>query len=210
MEKEGKMQRIDLQREFKPFFRPPRYKLAIVEVPPFNYLTIDGEGDLYPSGLTSALDLLARQLYDMVKERSQIDYKFRTYVEEVLWWTEDTVGFEEKWWKQFRWTRLRLLPMEATVEMLEEARQQVRPHAREGKAFLEKIQFETVHEGVCVQVMQFAKIMRGTPKMLGKMRAFAEEQGYQVEGKLHEMPVNMVGRENPKFETVLRRPVKRN
>ena len=94
--------------------------------------------------------------------------------------------------------------------MLDEARKQVRPHAGEGEAFLDKIQFETLHEGLCIQVMQLTMIMRGTPKMLKKMRTFAEEGGYQLVGKLHEIPVDMVGRENPKYETVLRVPVKKN
>ncbi|MCD6356518.1 MAG: hypothetical protein J7L66_04450 [Anaerolineaceae bacterium] len=74
------MKKIDYSSKFSEFYKQPKNKITLVEIPPLNYLVINGSGD--PNGnpeysnAVSALYAIAYKLKFAIKNSTlAIDYK---------------------------------------------------------------------------------------------------------------------------------------
>jgi hypothetical protein len=90
------MKKVDLRKELKQLYQPPKDEVVLVDVPVMNYLMIDGEGD--PNTVQSyrdaleALYPLSYTLKFMVKKGPQaVDYGVMPL--EGLWWVDDMSAF---------------------------------------------------------------------------------------------------------------------
>ncbi|MBF0531450.1 MAG: hypothetical protein HQK55_19700, partial [Deltaproteobacteria bacterium] len=86
------MEKIDLKKELKHLYQPPANRVVQVDVPTFNYLMIDGEGDPNTSprfqGAVELLFSLSYTLKFMVKKGAlAVDYGVMPL--EGLWWADD-------------------------------------------------------------------------------------------------------------------------
>ena len=202
------MTKIDLKKELKHLYNPSAKEVVVVDVPPMNFLMIEGEGDPntaqeYQEAI-EALYAVAYALKFMVKKgRSAVDYTVMP--PEGLWWTEDMREFSTENKDIWKWTMMIMQPEYVTRELFEEALLQVKE--KKNPPALDKMSFETFHEGLAVQTMHIGPYSAEGPT-IERMHSFARENGYQLRGKHHEIYLSDPRRAAPeKIKTVLRQPV---
>lgn len=201
------MEKIDFKKEMKEFYRPPR-KPVIVDVPPLQFVMINGTG--YPGTSQEYQDAMqtlfpvAYTLRFAIKKASILDYKVMPL--EGLWWAEDMDVFTiddrpEEW----LWTSMIMQPSQVTKDLFTEAVQTARK--KKNPVALTKIRLETYHEGLAVQVMHTGPFSEEGP-VIENMHQFAFDQGYELRGKHHEIYLSDFTRTAPeKLKTVIRQPI---
>lgn len=198
--------KLDLKQQYKALYAPPK-KPVIVDVPPFNYLMIDGQGDPNNSQMfsdaISALFTLSYTLKFAVKKTLGVDYAVMPL--EGLWWVENLTELDFIDRSNWRWTLLMSQPPVVTPEAVQAARPAASKKA--GSALIERVRFESYHEGPCVQMMHIGPFSAELPN-IELMHNFAFGQGYDLHLKHHEIYLSDFRRAAPeKLRTVLRHPV---
>jgi len=201
------MEKIDFKREMKEFYRPPR-KPVIVDVPPLQFVMINGKG--YPGTSQEYQDAMqtlfpvAYTLRFAIKKAGLLDYKIMPL--EGLWWAEDMDVFTvddrpEEW----LWTSMIMQPSQVTKDLFAKAVQTAKE--KKNPVALSKIRLETYHEGLSVQVMHTGPFSEEGP-VIENMHQFAFDQGYELRGKHHEIYLSDFTRTAPeKLKTVIRQPI---
>lgn len=205
------MDRIDFKKEFKELYNPPAKKPVLVDVPEFQFLSIDGEGD---PGTAPAYGEAIKALYSlsftmkfMLKKASVVDYGVAPL--EGLWWMDDMAEFSLERKDDWKWTLLIMQPQQVTGRLLEEAREQVRRKKEAASPDrLDGVGLERFREGLSAQVMHTGPYGAAEAPTISMLRQFIEEQGYTLRGKHHEIYLNDPLRTAPeKLKTVIRQPV---
>ena len=204
------MPKIDFKKELKHLYRPSAKEFVVVDVPPMNFLMIDGHGDPntaqeYQDAL-EALYAVAYKIKFMSKKEREMDYVVPPL--EGLWWAEDMETFTTKRDKStWDWTMMIMQPEWITQEMFEEVLKQVAKKKKD-LAALSRLRLETYHEGQAVQIMHIGSYDDEGPT-IARMHAFIDETGHQPAGKHHEIYLGDPRKVAPeKLKTVLRQPVK--
>ena len=203
------MTKIDFKRELKHHYKPSAREVAVVEVPPMNFLMIDGSGDpnISPE-YTAAIEALYAVAYALkfkVKKSKGVDYVVMPL--EGLWWTDDPARFDMRDKEKWKWTAMIMQPEYVTEEMFEETLAEVRE--KKGLAALDKMRFETYHEGLAVQILHIGPYAAEGPT-IARLQIYIREHGYQLNGKHHEIYLSDPRRTAPeRLKTVLRQPVRR-
>ncbi|MGB3714616.1 MAG: GyrI-like domain-containing protein [Candidatus Promineifilaceae bacterium] len=207
------MQKIDLKKEYKHLYLPSAKKVEIVDVPPFNFIMVDGrieEGESPESSESfreamTALYGLAFTLKFASKLRETNPIDFTVMALEGLWWSASgTFEIEKK--GDWKWTMMIMQPDHVTLEMVQQAREEVRKKRGESAA-LSSARFDRFHEGLSIQIMHIGPYSE-EPATIEKMSAFAEENGLTLRGKHHEIYIGDPRRAKPEnLKTVLRHPV---
>jgi hypothetical protein len=201
------MKKVDLRKQYKHLYAPSAKAVGVVDVPPLNFLMIDGQGNPNTSpDFGAALEALYAMSYTLkfaVKlGKLAIDYPVMAL--EGLWWTDDLSRFsmdEKDLWK---WTAMMMQPEFVTRAMVEEARAQVA--RKKNPAALPKVRFEGFHEGSCAQIMHIGPFATEGPT-IKRLHDFIEEGGHKLRGKHHEIYLSDPRRAAPeKVKTVIRQP----
>jgi hypothetical protein len=207
------MKKIDLKKEYKHLYLPSAKKVEIVDVPPFNFLMVDGrieEGespassDSFQEAMTALYGLsYTLKFASKLRETNPIDYTVMAL--EGLWWSASgTFDIENK--GDWKWTMMIMQPDHITVEMFQNAREEVRKKRGESAA-LSAARFDRFHEGLSVQIMHIGPYSE-EPTTIEKMNVFAGENGYRLRGKHHEIYIGDPRRAKPEnLKTVLRHAV---
>jgi hypothetical protein len=217
------MTKIDYKKELKSLYGPSSKEFQVVEVPPMQYLMLDGRGDPntaqeYQDAI-EALYALAYKLKFMSKKALERDYVVPPL--EGLWDSPEMifsltgVDDEDVWVEKFKasdrdswqWTMMIMQPDWITLEMFEDAREQV----RQGKnpVSLDKMRLERYEEGLCVQILYVGPYAGEAPILAKLHTEFLPESGYTEAGKHHEIYLSDPRKTAPeKLKTVLRQPVK--
>ncbi|MFQ5340993.1 MAG: GyrI-like domain-containing protein [Anaerolineae bacterium] len=202
------MSKVDFKKDLKHLYNPPKSKFTIVDVPAMNFLMIDGHGD--PNNNPAFQDI-SDALYGMaytVKfalKAQGMDYVVPPL--EGLWWMENMGEFSLEAKDQWLWTLMIMQPEWATPEVLEEARATL-AHKKNPPA-LPSLRFETYAEGLSVQIMYVGPYADEGPT-IARMHAFIEAEGYEPNGKHHEIYLSDPRRTAPeKLKTVIRQPIRR-
>ena len=196
------MLKIDHRQTLKQLYRPSIKTPVILDVPPMNYLMIDGrgkpEGEQFPQA-AGVLFPLAYTLKWMVRLGSDID--FYVMPMEVLW----KVNRQKK---EFAWTMMLMQPGYVTPELVAEAHQKVQ--SKVGAALLAQVRFEQYSEGPCVQFMHRGPYA-GMDASADRMEAFANEHGYRIPLRnSHDIYLNDVRKtKTANLKTIMRLPVVR-
>jgi len=201
---------IDYKKELKHLYNPSKKEFGIVDVPPMNFLMVDGHGDpntaqAYQDAV-EALYGVAYKLKFMSKKEKGMDYVVPPL--EGLWWTSDMETFTSQRDKSaWDWTMMIMQPEWITWEMVEEAIKQVKTAM--GLPGLSKLRLETYHEGLAVQIMHIGSYDAEGP-IIARMHAFAADKGYNLAGKHHEIYLSNPRRVTAeKLKTVLRQPIRK-
>jgi len=91
------MSKVDLKKDLEHLYNPSAKEVSVVNVPPMNFLMIDGAGDPNASlEYQQAMEVLFSLSYALkfrVKKSNGIDYAVMPL--EGLWWTDDPGQFSE-------------------------------------------------------------------------------------------------------------------
>jgi hypothetical protein len=118
---------VDLKKQLGHLYNPSTKEVSVVDVPPTNFLMIDGEGNPNTSreyrDALEALYAVSYALKFMLKKGQGIDYPVMAL--EGLWWTEDMAKFSLENKDAWKWTAMIMQPGFITEEMVGEAKGQV-------------------------------------------------------------------------------------
>ena len=201
------MEKIDLKKQLKHLYKPSAKKMEIVDVPPMNFLMIDGEGDPNTSQeYREAIEALFGMSYTIkftLKKSDRTDYGVMPL--EGLWWTDDMTKFTPDDKSNWKWTAMIMQPGFVTVDDVEKAMEEVA--GKKNPPALPKVRFEKFEEGISAQVMHTGPYAEEAPT-IKKLHEFIKEQGYELRGKHHEIYLSDPRKCKPEsLKTVIRQPV---
>ncbi len=203
------MEKVEWKKIYKNLFFPPGDPV-LVDVPTMNYLMIDGHGDpntvqAYKDAI-EALFSLSYTIKFSIKKEMAIDYS--VYPSEGLWWVEDMAQFTTEDKSSWDWTMMIAQPDLVDMGKVEHARSDVMKKKKE-LAAIGQVRFESFNEGLSVQLMHSGPYSAEGPN-IARIHAFIHENGFEVNGKHHEIYLSDVRRTAPeKLKTVLRQPVRK-
>jgi hypothetical protein len=208
------MAELDLRKQWKHLYMPSAKKVELVDVPEFKFVMIDGriepgEAPGTSPGFEEAMTALYGAAYTLkfmskLRKENPIDYPVMAL--EGLWWVEDgqfDITVKDNW----VYTLMIMQADHITPAMFAEAVAQAakkRPNPA-----LSRLRLESFREGLCVQIMHIGPYDT-EPATIERMQRWAEENGYRMVGKHHEIYMGDPRRADPaKLKTVLRHPVER-
>jgi len=206
------MKKIDLKKELKYLYKPSAKEVSIVDVPPMNYLMIDGKGDPNTAEeakeAIEALYPLAYAIKFIIRKELEIDYGVMPL--EGLWWTEDMTEFSVENKDIWEWTYMIMQPEFITKDLFNRALLQV--EKKKNPVALSKMRFETLHEGVSAQIMHIGPFSDEGPT-IDKLHNFIWENNYKFDGlkeKHHEIYLSDPRKTAPeKMKTIIRQPMRK-
>ncbi|MDD3927978.1 MAG: GyrI-like domain-containing protein [bacterium] len=202
------MSKVDLKHDYIHLYNAPKKDIGIVDVPPFNFLMIDGTGDPNTSAwfqeAVEALYGVSFTLKFMVKKQNP-DNDYVVMPLEGLWWMEGEEGFDPDRRDDWQWTLMIMQPPFVTADLIDEAVAQVR--AKKGLSALDKLRFENFYEGLSVQIMHIGPYSEEGPT-IARMFDFMRLKGYRPRGRHHEIYLSDPRKAVPeKMKTIIRHPV---
>lgn len=203
------MTKIDLKKDLKHLYKPSAKAVAVVNVPPLNFLMIDGSGNPNTSQeyveAVEALYAVAYTLkFKIKKGETSIDYTVMPL--EGLWWVDDMSQFDVNNKDMWKWTMMIMQPEYVTVQMFAESLPEV--EKKKKLAALSRVRFESYDEGLAAQIMHIGSYAEEGPTV-AKLHEFVSEGGYRLCGKHHEIYLGDPRKTVPaKLQTVIRQPFK--
>jgi hypothetical protein len=203
------MTKIDFKKELKDLYGPSAKEFAVVDVPPMQFLMLDGQGDPntaqeYQDAL-EALYAVAFKTKFLSKVQEGRDYVVPPL--EGLWWADDMEAFAAARDKSaWEWTMMIMQPDWITRELHEASVAQV--EKQKNPPALPRLRLETYHEGLSVQILHLGSFDDEGPTIARMHGEFMPANGYEPVGKHHEIYLSDPRRVTPdKLRTVLRQPV---
>lgn len=204
------MAKVDFKRELKHLYQPPAREFVTVDVPPMNFLMVDGHGDpntarAYQEAIET-LYAVAYKIKFLSKKMLGQDYVVPPL--EGLWWAADmdtfTVARDKSAWD---WTMMIMQPEWITQELFEAAVAQV----QKSKTLpaLPQLRLETYQEGLSLQILHTGSYEDEAPVLERLHHEIMPQDGYVPAGKHHEIYLSDPRKVAPdRLKTVLRQPVK--
>jgi len=202
------VQKIDLKKELKHLYQPSAKEVLQVEVPTFQFLMVDGEGDPNTSSAYSqAVEALFSVSYAakfMVKKGAQaIDYGVMPL--EGLWWADDMSVFATNDKSKWKWTMMIMQPDFVASEVIAAAISDVRK--KKNLAAIDNLRLEPFTEGLCAQVLHVGPFSEEGPT-IDRLHRFIDAHTGRT-GKHHEIYLSDIRRADPaKWKTIIRQPMK--
>lgn len=199
------MEKIDFKKEYRAFYTA-RTEPSIVDVPPMQFLMVDGSGNpntspRFPECM-SGLYPVAYSLRFAVKAEEQVAYSVMPL--QGLWWLpgEDfDFSVKDRW----LWTLMIMQPDFVTEERFESARASAR--RKEDLPIFDELRLETYHEGLAAQILHIGPYADEAPN-IQKLHAFIGDSGHTLRGKHHEIYIGDPNRSAPeKLKTIIRQPI---
>jgi hypothetical protein len=189
-----------------PLYKPSKKEFSLVDVPPMNFLMVDGHGNPntvpeYPQAI-EALYAMAYTIKFTLKP-SGIDYGVPPL--ESLWWMEGTPGFNPAAKDNWDWTAMIMQPEWVTTSLVEQTRGEVMK--KKDPPALPRLRFESYHEGLSVQILYIGPYADEGPT-IARMHDHIADLGYHLHGKHHEIYLGDPRRSAPeKLRTIIRQPI---
>lgn len=202
------MQKIDLKKELKHLYQPSTKEVVQVEVPTFQFLMVDGEGDPNTSQeYAQAVEALFAVSYTtkfMVKKGAQgIDYAVMPL--EGLWWADDMSVFIANDKSRWKWTMMIMQPHFVATEVIQAAISEVK--RKKALPAVGKLRLEAFSEGNCAQVLHIGPFSEEGPT-IERLHSFIDART-ERDGKHHEIYLSDIRRADPaKWKTIIRHPIK--
>lgn len=203
------MKKVDFKKTLKELYNAPK-EPVLVNVPPMNFLMVDGVGDpntsMEAKDAIEALYPVAYSLKFMIKKEQSIDYGVLPL--EGLWWTDDMNQFSVENKDIWKFTYMIMQPEYVTRELVDRALEEVK--RKKKLAAIDKVRFERLEEGTVSQIMHTGPYAEEGPT-IAKLHGFIAEKGFRFDGlaqKHHEIYLSDFRKTAPeKLKTVLRQPV---
>ncbi|MBM4275190.1 MAG: hypothetical protein FJ134_12120 [Deltaproteobacteria bacterium] len=198
--------KTDLKKTFKELYTASAKTPALVEVPRFQFLMVDGAGDPNANPFfqeaAAALFSLSYTLKFTLKKERGLDYAVMPL--EGLWYADDMAAFSMDRKEDWKWTLMILQPDFITSELVSQAAQinQKRPIPH-----LEKVRLTPFYEGLGAQALHVGPYCDEGPT-IARLHQFIKDRGFQLGGRHHEIYLSDPRRTAPeKLKTILRQPV---
>lgn len=201
--------KIDFKKT-QPSYKAKRGKFDIIDVPPMNYLMIDGDGGPNSPEYAEAIQTLYPLAYTLkFTSKSELDRDYVVPPLEALWWAEDWEVFTTKFdQSQWLWTAMLMVPPWISRDLFEQAFETVAQ--KSNPPALSKLRFETLEEGQSVQVLHLGSYSEEGPILEDMHERFIPDNGLTMRGKHHEIYFNDFRKVAPeKLRTILRQPVQK-
>jgi hypothetical protein len=205
------MEKLDLKKDLKHLYNPPSKAPVMLEVPPMNFLAIDGKGAPDGPDAVAAIEALYPVAYTLkftVKKTQAIDYPVMPL--EGLWWADDMSRFSEDDKAAWKWTYMIMQPELITADMVKKAVEEVR--RKKNPPALGKMRFEKFDEGTSAQIMYTGPYSAEGPT-IRMLHDFIHGKGLVFDGlkqKHHEIYLSDPRRTAPeKLKTVIRQPARK-
>lgn len=195
-------------------YRAKRGEFRVVDVPPMQYLMVDGAGDPNTapaySDAVSALFPLAYTLKFASRKELGIDTVVMPL--EGLWHAPDMASFTTARDKSaWLWTMMIMIGDHITPSMFDDAVAAVSQKAAKKKEplpALDSVRLETLDEGRCVQTLHVGPFDDEGPVLDELHHRFIPDNGLQMRGRHHEIYLSDLRRADPaRLRTILRQPV---
>ncbi|GAB26212.1 hypothetical protein GOPIP_093_00170 [Gordonia polyisoprenivorans NBRC 16320 = JCM 10675] len=204
------MSKTDFKKELASY-RASSKAFEIVEVPPLQYLMVDGHGN--PNTAQEYTDAVAA-LYSVAYKlkfasKKELGKYYVVMPLESLWSAEDMDTFTDSRDKsQWDWTAMIMVPDWITPEMFDAAI--AKAANKNPPASLDRVRLETLHEGLSVQRLHIGSYDDEAGTLAELHRTFIPSAGLKPTGKHHEIYFNDFRKVEPaKLRTILRQPVER-
>lgn len=208
---------FDFKKEYKEFYMP-KNKPEIVTVPQANYIAVRGKGN--PNEIDGAYQKAISILYAVaytLKMSYKTEHKIEGFFEYVVpplegfWWQDNVDGIDYADKAAFNWISVIRLPEFITQKDFEWA---VETASEKKKLDCSSVEFLTVDEGLCVQIMHIGAF-DDEPQTVTLMDEYIAQNGYEndiTESRLHhEIYLSDARKVAPeKWKTVIRHPIKRS
>jgi hypothetical protein len=204
------MDKIDCKKEFKDLYRPSSKKVATVDVPDFNFVLVDGMGDPntsrdYKDAVEALFTVSYTLKFTVKKGKPPVDYGVLPL--EGLWWADDMNSFVTGNKNLWKWTAMVMQPKFVNAALFKEAIEQVKK--KKNPPALPKLRFECFHEGLSAQILHIGPYS-AEKTTVDKIHSFIKENGYEFNGKHHEIYLTNPGKTAPeKLKTIVRQPIKK-
>ncbi|WP_437894769.1 GyrI-like domain-containing protein [Sorangium sp. So ce124] len=203
------MSKVDLKRELKHLYQASAKEVVQVEVPTFQFLMIDGEGDpntsqQYAAAVEALFSVAYATKFMMKKGAQGIDYAVMPL--EGLWWSDDMSVFTSNDRSRWKWTMMIMQPHFVEEAMIHAAMAE----ARRKKALpaVDALRLESFTEGSCAQVLHIGPFTEEGPT-IQRVHDFIGARS-ALAGKHHEVYLSDIRRADPaKWKTIIRQPMVR-
>lgn len=202
------MRKIDLKKELKHLYQPSAKEIVQVDVPAFQFLMVDGEGDPNTSKVyAQALEAIFSVSYTakfMVKKGAQaIDYSVMPL--EGLWWADDMSTFASNDKSKWKWTMMIMQPHFVETAVIQAAIEEVK--RKKALPAVDALRLEHFTEGLCAQVLHIGPFSEEGPT-IQRVHDFIDAKSART-GKHHEIYLSDIRRAEPtKWKTIIRQPMK--
>ncbi|PPF43518.1 hypothetical protein C5B85_12505 [Pseudoclavibacter sp. AY1F1] len=203
--------KIDFKKELD-CYQAKSGEFRVVEVPPLQYLMVDGYGDPNTSTeFTNAVEALYPVAYLLkFASKQELGRDYTVMPLEGLWWSDDMATFTDARDKsRWNWTLLLMTPDWIDEHRFNEA--VARVAAKKSPSWLDRVRFEPLEEGLVVQTMHRGSYDDEGPTLARLHDEFIPAQGLHMTGRHHEIYFSDSRKVAPeKMRTMLRQPVGRD
>ena len=201
------MSKVDFKKEYRKLYKPKK-EFEIVDVPEFNYLMIDGEGNPNISEkFDEAMDALFGMSYNIKFNYKEKDKDYVVMPLEGLWWTEDMSNFTMENKDNWQWTMMIMQPDFVSEAVVEEMRDKV--YEKKGIEIVNEVRLDNLEEGKSAQILYQGPYDEEGP-VVEELHNFINEKGYKRDKKHHEIYLSNPQRTAPeKLKTIIRQPIKK-
>ncbi len=183
------MAKLDLRKELKELYQPTGKQFTVLEVPPMNFLMVDGQGDPNTSDeFQAAMTALYGTSFTVkFASKLQLGIDYTVMPSEGLWWTEGAQMLDWKNKSGWSWTLMMMQPTHITASIVEQAWKDMQ-RKRPSQA-LDRVRFERFAEGLSVQIM-YVGPYAGEGPTITRMHEFIAQNGLRA---VREAPRDLPG-----------------
>lgn len=202
------MDKYDVKKVHKGLYSPSSREFAVVDVPAFQYIAVDGRGDPNTSSAyANAIEALYGVAYAVKFASKTLGRDLVVGPLEGLWRADDPTVFTARAKESWEWTMMISQPGWITEDMVREAVDSVAKKKK--NPALGAIRSCILSEGTCVQILHIGSYDDETPTLDRLHRHFLPDNGLTFNGDHHEIYLSDARRTAPaKLKTILRQPVK--
>jgi hypothetical protein len=200
--------KVDLRKTLDSY-RAQSGKFRVLEIPPRQYLMLDGHGDPNTAAYGDAISTLYPLAYKLKFASKAVGRDYVVPPLEALWSAADMSAFtSDRDKSRWDWTLLLLVPDWVGADAVEAARATVA--AGDPPPRLADVRLEILDEGLCVQTLHLGPFDDEGPVLARMHDEFIPGEGLRMTGRHHEIYFSDTRRVAPeKFRTILRQPVSR-
>ena len=203
------MDKFDFRKSYPELYSPGRRDFTLVQVPPLQFLAVDGHGNPNTSeDYAQALECLYPVAYALkFRSKNELEQDFTVAPLEGLWRAGDPEAFARGDKDSWDWTMLLAQPEWITAAMVAEAVESV--SVKKGLPGLERVRLLPLEEGLSAQILFTGPYDDEAPVLARLHRIWMPEHELTFNGDHHEVYLNDPRRTAPeKLRTVLRQPVR--